>query len=109
MKTELLPTLNQAIADAAAATGMTYMDITSVTAGKEICTDSEYITGVRGGDVAVGSESFHPNELGHAALGKFFIDHYTDGNGRLTFTNALANPNLRPASQPINVGTVDVS
>ncbi len=113
VKDELLPTLNQAIADAAAATGMTYMDITSVTAGKTICTDGEFINGIRGGNdkVVIGNESFHLNERGHAAVGQYFMDHYTDGQGHLTFTNPTANPNLRPASQPIrlNVGTVNVS
>ena len=113
-KEELIPTINQAIADAAAFVGITYMDITSVTAGKEICTAGEYVNGLRSGDDiggVLGNESFHLNERGHAATAKYFLDHYTDGHGHLTFTNPPANPNLRPASQPItlNVGTVNAS
>lgn len=112
----LLPTLNQAISDAAAAAGVTYMPIDDVTVGHEACTDDPWVNGLRWGDDiglwginVVGNESFHPNEKGHDAIFDHFITHYTDGNGSLTFANTDPNPTIRPPVERItvNVGSVD--
>jgi hypothetical protein len=108
---ELMPSLNAAIADAAAETGMTYVDITAATAGHEICSDEAWINGLRGGTDrfnAIANESFHPNQNGHDAIAKFFTDHYTDGNGQLIAGNPAPVSNIRPAGgHEIIVGQVD--
>lgn len=102
-----LPALNQSIEDAAATVGMTYMSIFDVTKGREICTDGEWINGYR----PPKSESFHPNQRAHRAIATFFNDHYTDGAGRLTFSNPAPNPTIRTAGPPItfSVGNLQVS
>ncbi len=109
----VLPTLNLAIEDAASEAGVTYMPITQVTAGHEICSDSAYVNGIRLGDdkVVVGNESMHPNEFGHDAIADHFIDNYTDGNGRITFSNPEPQDNIRPPTQPIplDIGSVAVT
>jgi hypothetical protein len=107
-----LPHLNQALADAAAEAGVTYIDITQATAGHELCTDQPWFNEAVSGDDAVGgfvgNESFHPKAEAHAAIAKFFIDHYTDGHGRLTFTNPAPRTNIRPPVVPIQIRYGDV-
>ena len=110
---ELLPTLNAAIADAAAGAGITYVDITAATAGHEICTEQAYINGLRLGTdnlIPVANESFHPNQLGHDAIGRFFLEHYTDGAGQLIGGNPEPVGNIRPeGGREIKVGTVEAT
>jgi hypothetical protein len=102
-QSEYLPALNQAVADAAATVGITYMPIDSVTAGHEICKPGEMMNGYRWPL----SESFHPNQRAHDAIARFFMSHYTVG-GRLTFTNPQPNPTIRTPGGPalINVVTL---
>jgi hypothetical protein len=103
------PAMNATIKDAALASGITYIDISDVTLGHEICShpddsSQEWANGVMGGsDIfgAVSNGSFHPNKLAHDAITKFFIDNYTDGHGTLTFVNP---PN--GSYTPINLGPV---
>jgi hypothetical protein len=101
-----IPRLNEAIADAAAETGITYMPIDEVTRGHELCSTDPWVNGLTGGDDIlglVGNESFHPRRAAHDAITRYFMDHYTDGHGGLTFTNPAPNPNIRPVSQPITL------
>lgn len=116
----LLPALNQAVADAAAIVGITFMPLADVTRGHEACAtdaqgnDAEWINHLRGGDDrygVLGNESLHPNQHAHRAIADHFMAHYTDGNGNLTFSNPPANPTIRPPSQPITLvyGAVNAS
>ncbi len=103
----LLPALNQAIADAAASVGVTFMPIDGVTRGHEICSKDPWINGLRGGNdvgLAFAAESFHPNQSGHQAIAEYFKSHYTDGNGHLTFANPPAAPTIPVFGGP--VGTI---
>lgn len=101
LKDYFLPALNSAIADAASEAGVAYVDIFNATKGHELCSDGgqRWINGVRGGDDAllglVGNESFHPNQFGHDAIAQYFIDHYTDGSGRLLMGNPEPGPPTR--------------
>lgn len=49
-QTVLLPSLNTAISDAAATIGLTYVDIFGVTKNNVICSESEWVNGLRLGD-----------------------------------------------------------
>lgn len=107
-----LPRLNDVIADAATTAGLSYIDITQATAGRELCTEEPVINGLRlGNNWPVASESFHPNQTGHDLITEFFIDNYTDGNGRLAFTNPEPQAAIDPPGGDISfrVGDVDVS
>jgi lysophospholipase L1-like esterase len=111
LKDSVLPTVNDAIKDAAAEAGVVYVDITAATAGHGVCSPDEWINGVRLGDdswYGKGNESFHPNQKAHDAIASYFIDHYTDGAGHLLVENPAPSPPIRPQSGPeINFGQID--
>lgn len=94
----VLTTLNQAVADAADAAGISYVDISSVTAGHEICTSEPWFRGLSFPIVA----SFHPTQFAHDAIARYFRDHYTDGHGDLLIHNPtfLGNP-IMPAQSGV--------
>ena len=94
----VLTTLNQAVADAADAAGISYVEISSVTAGHEICTSEPWFRGVSFPMVA----SFHPTQFAHDAIARYFRDHYTDGNGNLLIHNPtiLGDP-ITPAQSGV--------
>jgi GDSL-like Lipase/Acylhydrolase family len=107
---ELIPHLNQAVADAAGTAGLTYVDITTVTKGHEVCTDDPWINGLRFGNdmLVVGNESFHLNQNGHRKIADWFASKYAAGS-QLLFKNPPANPQLRPPPTPsgaISLGSV---
>lgn len=109
------PELNQAIAEAAAAAGLTYVDTSDATRGREICSDDPLVNGVEGGEEEafglVGSESFHPKPSGHDAIAKLFIDRYTDGAGRLVFKNPAPVESIEPEPSPLSIviGSLDAT
>ncbi|HEX8093941.1 GDSL-type esterase/lipase family protein [Jatrophihabitans sp.] len=108
----LLPALNQAVADAAATAGVTYMPIEQVTRGHEICTSDPWINGLRLGSdnfLHIATESFHPNQKAHDAIAKYFLAHYTDGKAHLTFANPAPDPTIAPPANSVHVvvGGVD--
>jgi hypothetical protein len=111
IKEHVIPAINSAVADAAAEAGLTYVDLSSVSAGHEICSDDPWINGLRGGnDVlgVIGNESFHPNAAYHDAAARFFIERYTDGAGRLIARDPGPSDPIRPGTgTPISLGTVD--
>ncbi|MEA2422385.1 MAG: hypothetical protein QOF55_1484 [Thermoleophilaceae bacterium] len=105
----VLPAINAVVEDAAAEAGITYVDITAATRGHELCTSEPWINGLRFGDDIgpVGSESFHPNQHAHDAIARFFLDHQTDGAGRLLAPDPDPSPPLRAAGGPeIAIGTL---
>lgn len=122
--TVLLPELNQAVEDAAAAAGITFMPIDQVTSGHEVCTSDPWINGLSWGDDKVGvlgNESFHPNAKAHAAIASNFFAHYTTApqyakrsaeaaTVSLLFENPEPAPNIRPPAQAVSlvVGEVQV-
>jgi lysophospholipase L1-like esterase len=112
IKNALLPTVNDAIKDAATDAGVVYVDITSTTAGHGVCSPDEWINGVRLGDdswYGKGKESFHPNQKAHDAIATYFLDHYTDGNGQLLVQNPEPAAPIRPETgAEIRIGQVDV-
>ena len=111
LKETVLPTINEAIKDAAAEAGVSFVDITQVTAGYGVCSSDPWINGLRFGDDnwVVGNESFHPNQRAHDAIAKLFIEHYTDGAGRLLMTNPEPSGPIRPTSgSEIRIGGIDL-
>jgi len=112
IKDTVLPTINDAIKDAAAEVGVAYADITAATAGHGICSSDSWINGVRWGNdkfAVIGDESFHPSQRAHDAIASYFVDHYTDGSGRLLISNPDPSPPIRPETGPeIRLGHVDV-
>jgi hypothetical protein len=94
----VLTTLNQAVADAADAAGISYVDISSVTVGHEICSSEPWFRGLSFPIVA----SFHPTQFAHDAIARYFRDHYTDGHGNLLIHNPafLGNP-ITPAQSGV--------
>lgn len=111
IKDALLPTVNDAIKDAATDAGVVYVDITSTTAGHGVCSSDEWINGARLGDdswFGKGNESFHPNQKAHDAIATYFLDHYTDGNGQLVIQNPEPAAPIRPETgAEIRIGQVD--
>ncbi|GAA2986918.1 SGNH/GDSL hydrolase family protein [Actinokineospora diospyrosa] len=109
LQNRFLPTLNQAIEDAAATAGVTYMPLFAVTAGHEICTGTDdapaWVNALRLDDI---QESFHPNQLGHDAIAAYFLKHYVDDQGRLLFANPEPNPTIRGPRGPITVAVGNV-
>ena len=109
-----MPRLNETISDAAKTAGVTYIDITQATAGRELCSEDPVINGLRGGDdkwSVLGNESFHPNQFGHDLITQFFIDNYTD-DSRLVFTNPPPQAALPPDWDVVarfRAGDLDVS
>jgi lysophospholipase L1-like esterase len=99
LKNVVLPALNDTIKDAATAAGVAYADITQATVGHGVCSgDGRWINPGRWGDdeFVIGNESMHPNQSAHDAIAQFFIDHYTDGAGRLLLTNPPPGNPIRP-------------
>jgi lysophospholipase L1-like esterase len=111
LKYSVLPTVNDAIKDAAAEAGVVFADITPATTGHGVCSPDEWINGARLGDdswYGKGKESFHPNQKGHDAITTYFIDHYTDGAGHLLVKNPDPAPPIRPDTGPeIRLGSLD--
>lgn len=97
MRDDVIPAINAAIRDAAAEAGVVWADITDATRGYEVCSDGKprLINGIRTGNDTgpfrlFGKESFHPNEAGHDAVARFFLDPsngFIDGNRRLLVHN----------------------
>lgn len=86
-----LPAINTTIREAAEASGVTFIDLSGVARGHELCKGSEsWFSGLLGGDDAlggtIGNESYHPNQNYHRAVQKHFMDNYV-ANGRLVFSN----------------------
>ena len=79
----VLDVLNEAISDAANAASISYVDISSVTRGHEICTSEPWFRGLSYPIV----QSFHPTQLAHDAIAAYFREHYTDGHGDLVIHN----------------------
>lgn len=112
LKGSVLPTVNEAIEEAADDAGVVYVDITSVTAGHGVCSEEPWINGARLGDDSwwrKGNESFHPNERAHDAITTYFIDHYTDGSGQLIVKNPEPAAPIRPETGgEIRLGEIDL-
>lgn len=101
LKSAVEPALNSAVSDAAAHSGVAYIDIQAATRGHELCsdTDDRWINGiVPGDDIDAGPldriafESFHPNQKAHDAIARYFVDHYTDGLGGLLVSSPAFKP-----------------
>ncbi|HEX8745102.1 MAG TPA: SGNH/GDSL hydrolase family protein [Thermoleophilaceae bacterium] len=108
----VVPAINAAVRRAATEAGVTYVDLTQLTAGHGICSDEPWINPWKFGDDIgmVGNESFHPNEKFHDAVAQFFIASYTDGAGRLTFRNPAPTLTERPKlGAPVTVGSLAAS
>jgi GDSL-like Lipase/Acylhydrolase family len=90
----VLDTLNQTIAEAAEAAGISYVDVSSVTVGHEVCTSEPWFRGL---SWPIG-QSFHPTQLAHDEIARYFREHYTDGSGNLLIHNPPSPAN------PIRVG-----
>lgn len=120
LKNGLLPTINDALRDAATEAGITFVDTTAATLGHGICSPEPWINGLRAGDdrakfwifsppKVVANESFHPNQNAHDAIAKLFIDHYTDGAGNLIFSNPPRETPIRVFSGPeVQTGDLQV-
>ena len=109
IKYTLLPSVNDAIKDAATEAGVVYVDITAATVGHGICSPEPWINGVRLGDDNwfVGNESFHPNQTAHDAIARLFMDHYTDGAGNLLVSNPQPSEPIRfPTGPEIHLGDI---
>jgi hypothetical protein len=85
----VLDTLNEMISEAAGSAGISYVDISSVTVGHEICTAEPWFRGLSYPVV----QSFHPTQFAHNAIARYFRDHYTDGNGNLLVHNPAVPSN----------------
>lgn len=85
-----LPAINTTIREAAEASGVTYIDLSTVARGHELCRgDQSWFNGpIRGDDTLglVGNESYHPNQDYHKAVHDHFMANYV-ANGRLVFSN----------------------
>jgi hypothetical protein len=91
----VLPTLNQAVADAASYAGISYTDISHALDGHQLCAADEWINGLS----KPIAESYHPNQDGHDAIERYVVAHYTDGRGGLIVHNPPYSGNpLRPAT-----------
>jgi hypothetical protein len=95
----VLPMLNQAIADAADAAGISFVDISRVTEGHEVCTADPWFRGL---SYPI-AQSFHPTQDAHKAIAEYFKDHYTDGHGNLLIHNP---PFAGSPIPPVQSGTV---
>jgi lysophospholipase L1-like esterase len=113
LKDTVLPTINDAIKDAATEAGVLYADITRATVGRGVCSPDPWINGLRLGSgrfLVVATESFHPNQKAHDAIANLFIDRYTDGAGRLLATNPAPSAPIRPPTgSEIRLGQVDAA
>jgi hypothetical protein len=93
------------ISEAAGAAGISYIDISSVTVGHEICTAEPWFRGVSYPIV----QSFHPTQLAHDAIARYFREHYTDGSGNLLIHNPAvpSNPiHVVPSGTTGNIGNL---
>jgi hypothetical protein len=95
----VLGALNESIAEAADAAGISYVDIAPATVGHEICTADPWFRGLSYPIV----QSFHPTQYAHDAIASYFRDHYTDGDGNVL----IHNPAF--AGDPITVEPTGVS
>lgn len=104
LQERFLPALNQAIEDAAATAGITFVPLFDVTVGHEACVSANgeppWINGIRWDDMV---ESVHPNQFAHNAMAEFFLEHYVDDDGRLLFANPEPNPTIRGTVGPITL------
>lgn len=120
IKDTLLPTVNDAVKDAATEAGVVYVDVTAATAGHGVCSKDPWINGVTFGDDErlekgflktpkfIGNESFHPNQKAHDAIASLFMDHYTDGSGGLLVRNPSPSAPIRvPTGPEIRLGSID--
>lgn len=98
LKYTVLSAINESIKDAATEAGVAYADISAATNGHGVCSADPWINGLRLdiADRAAARESFHPNQKAHDAIAGYFIDHYTDGSGRLLLRNPAAARPIRP-------------
>jgi hypothetical protein len=80
---EVIPTLNEAISEAAEASSISYVNIAPATVGHEICSAEPWFRGDSYPIVA----SFHPTQLAHDAIAAYFREHYTNGAGELLIHN----------------------
>lgn len=94
VKDHVIPTLNQTLADAAAEAGVTFVDISRVSEGHELCSSEPWVNGL----IGTSPEGFHPRPDLHRAIAQYFLDHFTDGAGRLLFDNPLPSTVFRPAA-----------
>jgi hypothetical protein len=88
---EVVGSLNQAIADAADAAGVAFVNPADVTIGHELCTNDSWFRGLS----SPIQQSFHPTQVAHDQIAAWFAAHYTDGAGHLV----LSDP--PPATDPI--------
>jgi hypothetical protein len=103
----VLDALNSAVSDAAAQAGAFYVDISRVTVGHGVCSDDPWINPIIIEGFGVASESLHPNVTAHQQTGKFFADHYTDGQGNLLVANPPPSGTIRPAvGQSMHLATL---
>lgn len=116
LRDQVIPAINDAVKQAASEAGVVYADITDSTRGGELCSEGggRYINGLRGGDDAVGgtvgNESFHPNQAGHDAIAKYFLENFTDGHGHLTVGRVAPTPESPASSNPaIYLGNIAAS
>jgi len=111
LENTFLLNVNQAVAEAAAEAGVTYIDITNVTRHHEICSADPWFNGLQ---VTNHIASAHPTVAAHDHIAAYFLQHYVV-NGRLTFTNPPAQfvipvdpsppPRLILGSIAVNAGT----
>ena len=111
LKETVFPALNQSLRDAALEAGVTFIDISTVTKGHEICAKHPWINGLQMWSEDTGnifkSESFHPNELAHDAIGRWFMRNFVS-DGRLVFENPTPTEVIDPpAGTPISMGRVE--
>lgn len=106
LDTVVLAELNQAVADAADAAGISYVDLSRVTVGHEVCSSEPWFRGLSYPIV----QSFHPTQLAHEAITRYFRDHYTDGHGKLLLKNPpfAGNP-ITPVQFGVKGAIVDLS
>jgi hypothetical protein len=104
---QFLPALNQAVADAADAAGIAYVDPGAATLGHELCTSSSWFRGIS----EPIQQSFHPTQTAHQHIAQWFVAHYTDGHGKLLLHDPPAGADPIPPTlndTPGNIVPLDV-
>jgi hypothetical protein len=99
LKTQVEPAINAAIAKAASQAGAVFINISAATIGHELCSDTSdrWINGLLfghdfyAGPIGFASESFHPNQKAHDAIARYFVNHYTDGQGDILVSNTTTS------------------
>lgn len=99
---DFLPALNAAIGEASALSGAHVLDVADAFDGHEICSsgagdDVAWAHGLTAGDdkYFVGNESFHPNDLGQAAIASRAWQRYGETTAPERFGS---NPNPTPSA-----------